>query len=48
MDGILYVHNDDEIKARIDTLIKMVQEKIKILKLTQMKKKIIKMEGDFE
>jgi len=48
MDGILYVQNDEEIKARIDALIKSVQENIKAIKLKQMNKKIIKMEGDFE
>ena len=42
------VENDEEIKTRIDDLIKSVQENIKFLKLKQMKKKIKMIEGDFE
>lgn len=48
MDGIEAVQNDEEIKTRIGELIKSVQEKIKFIKLKQMKNKIMKMEGDFE
>jgi hypothetical protein len=48
MDGAEAVYNDEEIKARIDDLITSVQENIKFLKWKQMKKKIKKMEGDFE
>lgn len=48
MDGASVVQNDEELKARIDDLIKWVQENIKFLKWKQMKKKIKKMEGDFE
>lgn len=48
MDGIMTVQNDEELKSNIDELIKSVQENIKFLKWKQMKKKIKKMEGDFE
>ena len=48
MDGASVVQNDEELKARIDELIKSVQENIKFLKWKEMKKKIKKMEGDFE
>jgi len=48
MDGAEAVYNDEEIKAHIDELITSVQENIKFLKWRQMKKKIKKMEGDFE
>ena len=48
MDGAVAVYNDEEIKAHIDDLIKSVQENIKFLKWRQMKRKIMKMEGDFE
>ena len=48
MDGASVVQNDEELKARIDELIKSVQENIKFLKWKQMKKKIEKMEGDFK
>lgn len=48
MIGSIRVENDEEIKTRIDDLIKSVQENIKFLKLKQMKNKIMKMEGDFE
>lgn len=48
MDGASVVQNDEEIKARIDDLIKSVQENIEFLKWRQMKKKIKIMEGDFE
>lgn len=48
MSGVEAVQNDEEIKTRIGELITSVQEKINFLKLKQMKKKIEKMEGDFE
>jgi hypothetical protein len=48
MDGAEAIYNDEEIKARISELITSVQENIKFLKWKQMKKKIKKMEGDFE
>jgi len=48
MDGAEAIYNDEEIKARIGELITSVQENIKFLKWKQMKKKIKKMEGDFE
>lgn len=48
MEGSSAVQNDEEIKARIDELIKSVQENVKFLKWKQMKKKIEKMEGDFK
>lgn len=48
MEGSIEVQNDEEIKARIDDLIKSAQENIKLLKCKQMKKKIKIMEGDFE
>lgn len=48
MIGIIHIQNDEEIKARIAELIKTVQENIKFLKWKEMKKKIRKMEGDFE
>lgn len=48
MDGAEALYNDEEIKARISELITSVQENIKFLKWKQMKKKIKKMEGDFE
>lgn len=48
MDGVVEVYNDEEIKAHINDLITSVQENIKFLKWRQMKKKIKKMEGDFE
>lgn len=48
MDGAEAFYNDEEIKAHIDALIKSVQENIKFLKWKEMKKKIKKMEGDFE
>lgn len=47
MEGSVEVQNDEEIKARIDDLIKSAQENIKLLKWKQMKKKIKIMEGDF-
>lgn len=48
MDGSYVVQNDEEIKARIDDLIKSVQENIKFLKWKKINKKIKIMEGDFE
>lgn len=48
MNGATCVENDEEIKTRIDDLIKSVQENIKFLKLKQIKKKIKMIEGDFE
>lgn len=48
MDGAEAVYNDEEIKAHINDLITSVQENIKFLKWREMKKKIKKMEGDFE
>lgn len=48
MIGFMYLENDEEIKTRIDDLIKSVQENIKLLKIKQMKKKIKMIEGDFE
>lgn len=48
MDGASVVQNDEELKARIDELIKSVQENIKFLKWKQMKKKMEKIEGDFK
>ena len=48
MQGSTRVENDKEIKTRIGELITSVQEKINFLKLKQIKKKIEKMEGDFE
>lgn len=48
MEGASVVQNDEELKARIDELIKSVQENIKFLKWKEIKKKIKKMEGDFE
>lgn len=48
MAGVEAVQNDEEIKTRIDDLIKSVQENIKLIKLKQMKEKIKKIEGDFE
>lgn len=48
MTGATGFENDEEIKTRIDDLIKSVQENIKFLKWQQMKKKIKKIEGDFE
>ncbi len=47
MQGSTRVENDEEIKTRIDDLIKSVQENIKFLKIKQMKKKIKMIEGDF-
>lgn len=48
MDGVEAVQNDEEIKTRIGELITSIQENINFLKLKQIKKKIEKMEGDFE
>ena len=48
MIGFMYLENDEEIKTRIDDLIKSVLENIKLLKIKQMKKKIKMIEGDFE
>lgn len=48
MSGVEAVQNDEEIKTRIGELITSVQENINFLKLKQIKKKIEKMEGDFE
>ena len=48
MNGVSVVQNDEEIKTRIYDLIKSVQENIKFLKWKKMKKRIKKMEGDFE
>lgn len=48
MIGFSFVQNDEVIKSSINDLIKSVQENIKFLKWQQMKKKIKKMEGDFE
>ena len=48
MDGAEAFYNDDEIKAHINDLIISVQENIKFLKWKEMKKKMKKMEGDFE
>ena len=48
MIGSTGFENDEEIKTRIDDLIKSVQENIKLLKIKQMKNKIKKIEGDFE
>ena len=48
MNGSIRVENDEEIKTRIDDLIKSVQENIKFLKFKQIKKKIKKIEGDFK
>lgn len=48
MSGVKAVQNDEEIKTRIGELITSVQENINFLKLKQIKKKIEKMEGDFE
>lgn len=48
MVGASPVESDEELKARIDNLIKSVQENIKFLKWKQTKKRIVKMEGDFE
>lgn len=48
MQGATCVENDEEIKTRINDLIKSVQENIKLLKIKQMKKKIKIIEGDFE
>lgn len=48
MAGCEAVQNDEEIKTRIGELITSVQENINFLKLKQIKKKIEKMEGDFE
>ena len=48
MCGSTCVENDEEIKTRIDDLIKSVQENIKLLKIKQIKKKIKMIEGDFE
>lgn len=48
MLGVSFFENDEEIKARIGELIKEVQENLKFIKFKEMKKKIRKMEGDFE
>ena len=48
MDGAVALYNDEEIKSHINYLITSVQENIKFLKWREMKKKIKKMEGDFE
>lgn len=48
MEGSSPTQNDEEIKSRINELIKSVQENIKFLKWKQTKKRIVKMEGDFE
>lgn len=48
MDGSSPVKSDEELKVRIDELIKSVQENIRFLKWKQTKKRITKMEGDFE
>ena len=48
MDGSSEIKDDDEIKARINFLIKDVQNNVEFLKWKKMKKKIKIMEGDFE
>ena len=48
MTGSTGFENDEEIKTRIDDLIKSVQENIKLLKIKQIKNKIEMIEGDFE